>query len=125
MPEQDGTLAGTLKGRGIEDLPSRRETDKGVSVEVRLVTQISGIALLVWCLCLLLQLFALMVELIKTYFKYLQDQEGGKDTIDGQLVDNRIFVGPRILKTLFFWCSFKYTILLNPHYWMSLYFMMQ
>lgn len=101
MPEQDGTSAGTLKGCGIEDLPSRRETDKGVSVEVRLVTQISGIALLVWCLCLLLQLFALMVELIKTYFKYLHDQEGGKNTIDGQLFDNRIFVGPRILKTVF------------------------
>lgn len=53
IPEQDGTSAGTLKSRGIEDLPTRRETDKGVSVEVRLVTQISGIALLLWCLCLL------------------------------------------------------------------------
>ncbi|KAK3550687.1 hypothetical protein QTP70_002394 [Hemibagrus guttatus] len=39
MPEQDGTSAGTLKGRGIEDLPTWRETDKGVSVEVRLAAE--------------------------------------------------------------------------------------
>ncbi|XP_047667230.1 SRC kinase signaling inhibitor 1 isoform X2 [Tachysurus fulvidraco] len=39
IPEQDGTSAGTLKSRGIEDLPTRRETDKGVSVEVRLAAE--------------------------------------------------------------------------------------
>ncbi|XP_046702533.1 SRC kinase signaling inhibitor 1 isoform X5 [Silurus meridionalis] len=39
LPEQDVTSAGTPKSRGIEDLPSRRETDKGVSVEVRLAAE--------------------------------------------------------------------------------------
>ncbi|MCI4374289.1 hypothetical protein PGIGA_G00004430 [Pangasianodon gigas] len=39
MPEQDGTSAGAPKSRGIEDLPTRRETDKGVSVEVRLAAE--------------------------------------------------------------------------------------
>ncbi|XP_053532239.1 SRC kinase signaling inhibitor 1 isoform X2 [Ictalurus punctatus] len=39
MPEQDGTSACTPKSRGIEDLPTRRETDKSVSVEVRLAAE--------------------------------------------------------------------------------------
>ncbi|MCJ8728425.1 hypothetical protein PDJAM_G00004200 [Pangasius djambal] len=39
MPEQDGTSAGAPKSRCIEDLPTRRETDKGVSVEVRLAAE--------------------------------------------------------------------------------------
>lgn len=37
MPELDGTSAGAIKTSGLEDLPIRRESDKGVSVEVRLV----------------------------------------------------------------------------------------
>ncbi|XP_053349511.1 SRC kinase signaling inhibitor 1 isoform X1 [Clarias gariepinus] len=39
MPEQDGTSVGTPKSRGMEDLPTRRDTDKGVSVEVRLAAE--------------------------------------------------------------------------------------
>ncbi|XP_062848777.1 SRC kinase signaling inhibitor 1 isoform X3 [Trichomycterus rosablanca] len=39
MPEQDGTSAGIAKSRVLEDLPTRRETDKGVSVEVRLAAE--------------------------------------------------------------------------------------
>ncbi|XP_072536217.1 SRC kinase signaling inhibitor 1 isoform X2 [Salminus brasiliensis] len=39
VPEQDGTSAGAAKGRGLEDLPTRREPDKGVSVEVRLAAE--------------------------------------------------------------------------------------
>ncbi|TSL82546.1 SRC kinase signaling inhibitor 1 [Bagarius yarrelli] len=39
MPEQNGTSASTLKSRGIEDLPTRRDMDKGVSVEVRLAAE--------------------------------------------------------------------------------------
>lgn len=86
MPEQDGTSAGTPKSRGIEDLPTRRETDKGVSVEVRLVTQISSIALLVWCVPTL-QLFTFITELtheirIKTDPQYMLREEGGKDTLE-------------------------------------------
>ncbi len=37
MPELDCTSAGPIKTGGLEDLPARRESDKGVSVEVRLV----------------------------------------------------------------------------------------
>lgn len=37
MPELDGTPTGAIKTSGLEDLPIRRESDKGVSVEVRLV----------------------------------------------------------------------------------------
>lgn len=37
MPELDGTSTGAIKTSGLEDLPIRRESDKGVSVEVRLV----------------------------------------------------------------------------------------
>lgn len=37
MPELDGTSTGPIKTSGLEDLPARRESDKGVSVEVRLV----------------------------------------------------------------------------------------
>lgn len=37
MPELDGTSTGPMKTSGLEDLPARRESDKGVSVEVRLV----------------------------------------------------------------------------------------
>lgn len=62
MPEQDGISTGILKSRGIDDLPTRRDTDKGVSVEVRLVTQISDVVLFLWCV-FALQLFTLMAEL--------------------------------------------------------------
>lgn len=61
MPEQDGISTGISKSRGIEDLPTRRDTDKGVSVEVRLVTRISDV-LFLWCV-FALQLFTIMVEL--------------------------------------------------------------
>lgn len=37
MPELDATSMGAIKSGGLEDLPPRRESDKGVSVEVRLV----------------------------------------------------------------------------------------
>ncbi|XP_056594443.1 SRC kinase signaling inhibitor 1-like isoform X1 [Triplophysa dalaica] len=37
MPELDGTS--TIRTGGLEDLPSRRESDKGVSVEVRLAAE--------------------------------------------------------------------------------------
>ncbi|XP_073686719.1 SRC kinase signaling inhibitor 1 [Garra rufa] len=39
MPELDGTSTGTIKTSGLEDLPARRESDKGVSVEVRLAAE--------------------------------------------------------------------------------------
>ncbi|XP_066538756.1 SRC kinase signaling inhibitor 1 isoform X2 [Hoplias malabaricus] len=39
VPEQDGTPLGSGKSRGLEDLPTRREPDKGVSVEVRLAAE--------------------------------------------------------------------------------------
>ncbi|XP_048029934.1 SRC kinase signaling inhibitor 1 isoform X4 [Megalobrama amblycephala] len=39
MPELDGTSAGAIKTSGLEDLPIRRESDKGVSVEVRLAAE--------------------------------------------------------------------------------------
>ncbi|XP_059381091.1 SRC kinase signaling inhibitor 1-like isoform X1 [Carassius carassius] len=38
MPELDGTSTGPIK-TGLEDLPARRESDKGVSVEVRLAAE--------------------------------------------------------------------------------------
>ncbi|XP_026114242.1 SRC kinase signaling inhibitor 1 isoform X3 [Carassius auratus] len=39
MPELDGTSTGPIKTSGLEDLPARRESDKGVSVEVRLAAE--------------------------------------------------------------------------------------
>ncbi|XP_049336222.1 SRC kinase signaling inhibitor 1 isoform X2 [Astyanax mexicanus] len=39
VPEQDSTSVGAAKSRGLEDLPTRREADKGVSVEVRLAAE--------------------------------------------------------------------------------------
>ncbi|XP_056105360.1 SRC kinase signaling inhibitor 1 isoform X1 [Rhinichthys klamathensis goyatoka] len=39
MPELDGTSTGAIKTSGLEDLPIRRESDKGVSVEVRLAAE--------------------------------------------------------------------------------------
>ncbi|XP_051969539.1 SRC kinase signaling inhibitor 1-like isoform X1 [Xyrauchen texanus] len=39
MPEMDSSSAGAIKTSGLEDLPIRRESDKGVSVEVRLAAE--------------------------------------------------------------------------------------
>ncbi|XP_055038144.2 SRC kinase signaling inhibitor 1 isoform X3 [Misgurnus anguillicaudatus] len=39
MPELNGTSTGSVKSSGLEDLPPRRESDKGVSVEVRLAAE--------------------------------------------------------------------------------------
>ncbi|KAF4095619.1 hypothetical protein G5714_023222 [Onychostoma macrolepis] len=39
MSELDGTSTGPIKTSGLEDLPARRESDKGVSVEVRLAAE--------------------------------------------------------------------------------------
>ncbi|XP_057176158.1 SRC kinase signaling inhibitor 1-like isoform X1 [Triplophysa rosa] len=39
VPELDGTSTGAIRAGGLEDLPSRRESDKGVSVEVRLAAE--------------------------------------------------------------------------------------
>ncbi|KTG44435.1 hypothetical protein cypCar_00035758 [Cyprinus carpio] len=39
MPELDSTSTGPIKTSGLEDLPARRESDKGVSVEVRLAAE--------------------------------------------------------------------------------------
>ncbi|XP_051970787.1 SRC kinase signaling inhibitor 1-like [Xyrauchen texanus] len=39
MPELDSISAGAIKTSGLEDLPIRRESDKGVSVEVRLAAE--------------------------------------------------------------------------------------
>ncbi|XP_030625592.1 SRC kinase signaling inhibitor 1 [Chanos chanos] len=39
VPEQDASLLGTLRSRGLEDLPARREPEKSMSVEVRLAAE--------------------------------------------------------------------------------------
>ncbi|XP_017556236.1 SRC kinase signaling inhibitor 1 isoform X1 [Pygocentrus nattereri] len=39
MPEQDNTSVSAAKGRSLEDMPTRRDPDKGVSVEVRLAAE--------------------------------------------------------------------------------------